>query len=141
MWNENKQEEFDLRALLFITTNDWLALSNISGQTNKGYNACTHCLNETESIYLDKCKKNVYPGNHRFLLPTHTLRKKGKHFNGEADNRCKPIRRTGDDVFDMVKDLKVIWVLVDNLFRRTMSYMHPCGKRNLYFASYPIRKS
>jgi hypothetical protein len=31
VWNEHKQEEFDLRALLFITTNDWPALSNISG--------------------------------------------------------------------------------------------------------------
>ena len=53
VWDENKQEEFDLRALLFITINDWPALSNISGQTNKGYNACTHCLDETKSVYLD----------------------------------------------------------------------------------------
>ena len=30
VWDENKQEEFDLRALLFITINDWPALSNIS---------------------------------------------------------------------------------------------------------------
>ena len=51
----------------------------------------------------------MYLGNRRFLPPTHTLRKKGKNFKGEADSRCKPIRRTGDDVFDMVKDLKVIF--------------------------------
>ena len=67
VWDEHKQEEFDLRALLFVTINDWPALSNISGQTNKGYSACTHCLDETESIYLDKCRKNVYPYNRRFL--------------------------------------------------------------------------
>ena len=52
VWDEHKQEEFDLRALLFITINDWPALSNLSGQTNKGYNACTHCLDGTESIYI-----------------------------------------------------------------------------------------
>ena len=69
MWDEHKGEPFDLRALLFVTINDWPALSNISGQTNKGYNACTHCLNYTKSIYLDKCKKNVSPGNRRFLRP------------------------------------------------------------------------
>ena len=51
----------------------------------------------------------MYLGNRRFLPPTHSLRRKGKHFNGEADHRSKPIRRTGDVVFDMVKDLKVIF--------------------------------
>jgi hypothetical protein len=58
--DEHKQEPFDLRALLFITINDWPALSNLSGQTNKGYNACTHYLDKTDGIYLEKCKKIVY---------------------------------------------------------------------------------
>jgi hypothetical protein len=31
VWDEHKQEEFDLQALLFITINNWPALSNISG--------------------------------------------------------------------------------------------------------------
>ena len=44
VWDEHKQEHFDLRALLFVTINDWPALSNLSGQSNKGYNACTHCF-------------------------------------------------------------------------------------------------
>ena len=34
VWDEYKQEHFDLRELLFITINDWTALSN-----HKGYNA------------------------------------------------------------------------------------------------------
>ena len=38
---EHKQQEFDLHALLFVTINDCPALSNLSGQTNKGYHACT----------------------------------------------------------------------------------------------------
>jgi hypothetical protein len=53
--------------------------------------------------------KNVYPWYHRFLPNRHPLRKKGKHFNGEAEIRSKPTRRTSDDVFDMVNDLKVIF--------------------------------
>jgi hypothetical protein len=76
VWDEHKQEEFNLRALLFVTINDWPALSNISGQTNKGYKACTHCLQETKSIYLANCKKNVYLSHRRFLSKTHALRKK-----------------------------------------------------------------
>ena len=31
VWDEHKQEEFDLRAMLFVTINDWPALSNLSG--------------------------------------------------------------------------------------------------------------
>jgi hypothetical protein len=31
VWDKHKQEEFDLRALLFVTINDWPALSNILG--------------------------------------------------------------------------------------------------------------
>jgi hypothetical protein len=104
VWDEYKQEEFDLRALQFMTINDWPALSNLSGQTNKGYNACMHCLDEIDSIYLDKSKKVVYLGHHRFLSPKHQWNKKGKHFNGEAEVQGKPKNHTGDDIFDMVKD-------------------------------------
>jgi hypothetical protein len=105
VWDEHEQVEFNLRALLFVTINDWPALSNLSGQTNKGYKACTHCLDQTDSIYLPNCKKNVYLGHRRFLWPKHPLRKRGKHFNDKADP--KPAERTGADVFNMVKDIKV----------------------------------
>ena len=50
MWDGYKQEDFNLRALLFVTINDWPALSNLSGQSNKGYRVCTHCLEDTNSI-------------------------------------------------------------------------------------------
>ena len=107
VWDEHKQEEFDLRALLFVTINDWPALGNISGQSNKGYNACTHCLAETDSIHLGN--KNVYLGHRRFLVPKHPLRKKGKHYKGEADHRPRPTRPSSSAIHDMVKDLKVIF--------------------------------
>nr|AAP52690.2 transposon protein, putative, CACTA, En/Spm sub-class [Oryza sativa Japonica Group] len=102
VWDEDKQEEFNLRALLFVTINDWPALSNLSGQSNKRYNACTHCMDETE-IRL------VYMGHHRFLAANHPVRKKGKHFEHKADHRTKPKHRSGKTVFAMVKDLKVVF--------------------------------
>ena len=74
VWDEYKQENFDLRALLFVTINDWPALSNLSGQSNKGYQACTHCLEETDSLYLKNCRKVVYMGYRRFLPLNHPLR-------------------------------------------------------------------
>jgi hypothetical protein len=108
-WDEHKQEAFDLRALLFVNINDWPALRNLLGQTNKGYNACTYCLDKTDGIYLEKCKKVVYLGHHQFPTNTHPVRKKGKHFRGVGDPRPKPELRTGDDIFGMVRDLEVIF--------------------------------
>src|SRR3954470_24697226 len=64
---------------------------------------------DTESIYLDNCRKNVYMGHRRFIPTNHQCRKKGKHFKGEADHRKKPAMRTGDHVLTMVNDLHVIF--------------------------------
>ena len=65
-------------------------------------------LDETDSTYLEKCKKVVYLGHRRFLPHRHLARRRGKHFKGEADHGKKPVRRTGNDVFAMVKDLDQI---------------------------------
>ena len=58
-WDEHNQEEFDLYALLFVTINDWPTFSNLLRQTNKGYRACTHCLDDTDSIYFDNCRNTT----------------------------------------------------------------------------------
>jgi hypothetical protein len=69
VWDEDKQESFDLRTLFFITINYWHALSNLSWHSsNKGYQACTHCLHKTYDIHLKNYKKVVYMG-HRHFLP------------------------------------------------------------------------
>jgi hypothetical protein len=75
-----------------------------------------HYLDETERTYLVKSKV-VSLGHHRFLTTRHLIRKKGKHFKGEADHWPKPIHRTGEDVLGMVNDLKVIFGKLEvNLF-------------------------
>ena len=109
VWDEDRQEIFNLRALLFVTINDWPALSNLSGQTNKGYRACTHCLDDTDSMYLKHCKKVVYMGHRRFLPAHHQLRKSGMHFKGAPDHRKKPAHRNGKRVFEMMKDVNVVF--------------------------------
>jgi hypothetical protein len=92
-----------------VTINDWLALSNLLGQTNKGYNGCTHCFGDLEAVYLKKYRKVVYLGYHRFLAKNHQLRKKGKYFKGMAEHRSKLGNRDEAEVFKMVKDLKVVF--------------------------------
>ena len=109
MWDAHAEEYFNLRALLFVTTNDWPALSNLSRQSNKGYRACTNYLDETDGMYLKHCRKIVYMGHHQFLPIRHLLRKKHAHCGGMADHRTKPRHRCGKIVFEMVKDIKIVF--------------------------------
>jgi hypothetical protein len=105
VWDTHTEEHFNLRALLFITINDWPTLSNLSGHSNKGYWACTHCLHETDSMYLKHYRNIVYMGHRRFLPIKHPLRKKHAHYGGKADLRTKPRHICGKMVFEMVKDI------------------------------------
>jgi len=106
--DEYKGDEFTLKAMLFVTINDWPALGNLSGFTRKGYKACIQCLEDTDSIYLKHCRKVVYMGHRRFLSKGHPLCKKGSMFDGKADHHLKPAHHSGKRVFAMVKDLKVV---------------------------------
>jgi hypothetical protein len=51
----------------------------------------------------------MYICHRRFLLLNHALRKRGKHFKGKAEHRTKLGNRSGDDVFNMVKDVQVVF--------------------------------
>ena len=90
MWDAHVEEHFNLRALFFVTTNDWPALSNLSEHSNKGYGAWIHCLEDTDSMYLKHCWKIVYMGHRRFLPIKHPLRRRHAHYDGKADHRTKP---------------------------------------------------
>jgi hypothetical protein len=110
MWDEEAKKTFNLQAFVFVTINDWLPLGNLSGQTTKGFRACTHCLDDTCSMYLKHSKKVVYLGHLRCLPPKHPLREEEiKHFEGVGEKRKKPLHCDGKLVFSMVKDLKVVY--------------------------------
>ena len=89
MWDAHAEDHFNLRALLFVTTNDWPALSNLSGQSNKGYRAYTHCLKETDSMYLKHCRKIVYMGHRRFLPIKHPLKEEACSLRWKGRSSCQ----------------------------------------------------
>jgi hypothetical protein len=67
VWDEFQQQDFNLRAMLFITIQDVPALGSILGQSFKGYKGCTWCMDETGGISLTHCKKIVCMSHRRFL--------------------------------------------------------------------------
>ena len=51
----------------------------------------------------------VYMGHRRFLPIKHPLRRRHAHYSGNADHRTKPRHRCGKMVFEMIKDIKVVF--------------------------------
>ena len=115
LWNDGvlvrdgfKRESFRLRALLFVTINDYLALGNLAGQTTKGPNGCVQCLDETCSIWLKKSRKTSYMRHRRFLRRDHPYRNNKKSFDGTKETAVPPKHRTGLQIYAAVKTVNII---------------------------------
>jgi hypothetical protein len=51
----------------------------------------------------------MYMGHRRYLPEKHPLRKKGMDWKGKVGHHTKPPHFKGDEIFDMVKDLRVVF--------------------------------
>jgi hypothetical protein len=94
--------------MLFVTIQDESAIGSILGQAFKGYKGCTWCMNETGGIWLKHCKKVVYIDHRRFLQADHAYRKNKKAFDETIGKRRAPKIHSGEHMFRMVNDLKVV---------------------------------
>jgi hypothetical protein len=63
----------------------------------------------TWKVYFEKCQNVMYMSHRQFLSLNHALRKRGKHFQGKAEHQTKPDNGSGEDVFNMVKDVQVVF--------------------------------
>jgi hypothetical protein len=106
MWNEYRQEYFTLRAIIFVTINDYPALFSMNGQI-KGKIGCAVCINSTAFLFLPGSKKIVYMHHRRFLLKSHRYRKMKDHFDNTIDKDGAPQYLNGKKVFEMVQKVKI----------------------------------
>jgi Transposase family tnp2 len=67
IYDAYKKEHCIFRAMVFCMIYDFSAFGNMSNLKIKGAKACPICGDNTHSIRLKNCKKNVYMGHHRFL--------------------------------------------------------------------------
>jgi hypothetical protein len=101
MWDEYRRETFTLKAIIFVTINDYPALFSFSDQ-KKGTIGCVVCLNGTISMYLKGSQKTVYIRHRRWLLRTHKYRKMADSFDGKIDkDSFAPQSATGRTIFEM----------------------------------------
>ncbi|XP_078161083.1 uncharacterized protein LOC144556569 [Carex rostrata] len=109
VWDAYGKEQFELRAMVFCTINDFPAYGNLSGYSTKGAKACPICEDDTQVLRLKNCKKNVFMGHRRFLPINHPYRKKKKEFNGNTELGVARRPLDGKGVFLLVKNLKVVF--------------------------------
>ena len=105
LWNEGievfdayEKVNFNLRALLLWTINDFLAYGNLSGYSVKGHHACLICEENTNYHKLKYGMKTCYIGHRKFLKRNHPYRKLKKAFNGCQEDKTAPPPLTGDGV-------------------------------------------
>ncbi|XP_039140530.1 uncharacterized protein LOC120277753 [Dioscorea cayenensis subsp. rotundata] len=102
------KSNFQLRAALLWTINDFPAYANLSGWSTKGKLACPVCNLETSSRRLKNGHKTCYLGHRRFLPTNHSWRKNAKAFDGTKENRSAPKQLTGDDIVEQYSQFSQI---------------------------------
>ena len=73
----------------------------------KGEKECAHCLDDTETIWLNNSKKRVHVCHRRFLPKSHAYRNMKRQFDGTREMEKAPSNFDGHHVYDQVKDLPI----------------------------------
>jgi hypothetical protein len=111
MLDEYRKDSFTLRAIMFVTINDY-PLFTISGQF-KGKIGCTLCIDGTAYVSLTASKKIVFMRHIRFLLEGHRyrMRKMDKYFdnNGELHSAPPSGNKRGHRVFEIVRNINFVF--------------------------------
>ncbi|KAJ9560349.1 hypothetical protein OSB04_005509 [Centaurea solstitialis] len=101
-------ESFRLRAMVFCTINDFPAYGNLSGYSTKGAKACPICEDDTHSLRLRNCKKNVFMGHRRSLPRIHPYRKLKKLFDGKTEHGVVRPPLDGPTTYSRVENLNIV---------------------------------
>jgi hypothetical protein len=111
MWDELVKSTFTLRAIIFVTINDYTGQFSLTGQM-KGLLGCSECLIFTAGQFLEGSRKVVNMHHRRFLVEEHRYRSKRmvKYFIGTTvELGHAPKRQDGHYVYNMVKSVKVAY--------------------------------
>lgn len=94
---------FNMRASLLWTINDFPAYANLSGWSTKGKLTCPCYNKDTWSCRLKNGFKISFMRNRRFLDPGHRWHKDKKSFDGIIKTRSAPKVLSGDEILEQLK--------------------------------------
>lgn len=99
------RQNFQMRAAVMWTINDFPAFACLSGWSTKGKLACPCCASDTCHRRLHNSSKECYMGHRRFLPPEHPWRKQKKDFDNTIEERVAPKRPSGDDMLETLREI------------------------------------
>ncbi|KAG8498371.1 hypothetical protein CXB51_007038 [Gossypium anomalum] len=100
-----KKENFNLRAALLWTINDFPAYANLSGWSTKGRYARPCYAAQICSKWLYNGKKFSYMGHRRWLDENHKFRFQRTLFDGTEEYIGAPEQTVGSEILFMLKDI------------------------------------
>ncbi|XP_059285219.1 uncharacterized protein LOC132038584 [Lycium ferocissimum] len=146
------KQNFNLRATLMWTINDFPAYGMLSGWMTAGKLACPYCMENTKSFTLKHGRKNSWFDCHRQFLPMdHEFRSMKNAFRKNTiEQNYPPPRLSGEEIWERVENLpkvteeppykfdgygvshnwtkqSIFWELPywkDNLLRHNLDVMH-----------------
>ena len=94
VYDAYKRQQFTLHGMLFTTITDIPGGRSVSGQS-KGDKDCIHCLDDTETLWLNNSQKQVYVWHQRFLPASHAYRGMKCQFDGTREEGKAPRHFSG----------------------------------------------
>ncbi|KAL2340489.1 hypothetical protein Fmac_008429 [Flemingia macrophylla] len=116
-------------ALLFCTINDFPAYGNLSGYSVKGHLECAICQENTSFMQLKHGQKTGYTRYQKFLNRNHPYHRLKKDFNGCQEDEVSSTPLDGQQVYDRVKDINVVFGKTQNKSTEKNTWK----KRSIFF--------
>jgi hypothetical protein len=107
-WDAKEKKNFNLRAILLWTINEFPAYGMLSGWSTKGKFACPYCHKDTDFLWLKCGSKHCYMGHRRFLPMDHRWRKNKASFNNTVETRETLVPLSGEGVLQQYESFEQI---------------------------------
>jgi hypothetical protein len=106
-YDVSKSQNFQMKAALMWTINDFPAYGMLSGWSTAGRLSCPYCMEQTKAKRLENGQKTTFFGCHRqFLAMDHPFRRNKKNFTkNEQEHTPPPKILSGDEVWERVSKI------------------------------------
>jgi hypothetical protein len=104
-YDASNKQNFQMRAQLMWTINDFPAYADLSRWPNRGEKACPVCMHSTWSRRLKHGKKFCYMGHRRYLPMDHLWRRNKRAFDGNQEQESAPHVQSGDDILRQLEGM------------------------------------
>jgi len=133
-YDVSKSQNFQMKAALMWTINDFPAYGMLLGWSTAGRLACPYCMEQTIAKRLENGQKTTFFGCHRqFLAMDHPFRRNKMNFTkNEQEHAPPPKILSGDQVWERVSKIPKV---PESELKRSADYgeKHHWSKQNIFW--------